>query len=120
MNKNNTAKTVLVISVGFSILFFLFDYRWALNTALIVGILGVLSNRVCDFIDFLWMRLAKVLSFIVPNILLCAIFYFFLFPLAVLSKVFGNKNNLQLRNNNGTLWVNKTAEINKNSFEKMW
>ena len=120
MKKNNSVKTVLVISVGFGILFFVFDYNWALIIALLVGVIGVISNKACDFIDFLWMRLAKVLSFIVPNILLCVVFYFFLFPLAVLSRIFGNKNNLLLRNNKGSLWVNKTAEINKNSFEKMW
>ena len=118
-SKNNSAKTVLVITVGFGILFLIFDFKWALHTALIVGVLSVLSNRICDFIDFLWMKLAKVLSFIVPNILLSIIFYLFLFPLAVLSKIFG-KNNLQLKNRNGTIWVNKTAEIYKSSFEKMW
>jgi len=119
-NKNNPTKTVLVISVGFGLLFFVFGFRWALHTALIVGVLGIISNRACDLIDFLWMKLAKILSFIVPNILLSIIFYFFLFPLAVLSGIFGSKNNLQLRNSSDTLWVNKMAKIDKGSFEKMW
>lgn len=115
--KNNSVKTVLMISVVFHILFFLFDFRWALNIALVVGIMGVISNRISDFIDFLWMKLAKALSFVVPNILLSVIFYFFLFPLSILSKIFGNKDSLQLKNRNETLWVNK---IDKSSFEKMW
>jgi len=118
--KNNTVKTVLIISVGFGILFLLFDAIWALYTSLIIGVLGIISNRSAQAIDHLWMKLAKILSFIVPNILLSIVFYLFLFPIAVLSKIFGNKNALQLENNNATLWINKNAQTEKSSFEKMW
>jgi hypothetical protein len=95
--KSNSAKTVLIISIGFTVVFLLFESKWALNTAIIVGLLGIISNKICDVIDFLWMKLAKVLSFIVPNILLSIIFYLFLFPIAVLSRLFGNKTGLQLK-----------------------
>ncbi len=118
--KNNPVKTVLIISVGFGIIFFLFDLKWALNTSLIVGVLGVISNNVCKAIDFLWMRLAKILSLIVPNILLSIIFYLLLFPIAILSKIFNAKYTLQLKNNSETVWLNKNTEFDKASFEKMW
>jgi len=61
--KNNAVKTVLIISTGFGFIFFLFDLEWALYTSLIIGALGVISNNASKAIDFLWMRLAKVLSF---------------------------------------------------------
>jgi hypothetical protein len=118
--KNNSAKTVLIISTGFLIVFFVFNFKWALDTALIVGILGIISNKISVAIDFLWMKLAKVLSFIVPNILLSVIFYCFLFPIAILSKVLGNKNGLQLKNRSNSLWIKKNIQIEKVSFEKMW
>lgn len=119
-NKNNSVKTVLIISVGFGIVFLLFNLKWALNTALIIGILGIISNKICNLIDFLWMKLATILSFIIPNILLSVIFYLFLFPIATLSKIFSAKYTLQLKNSSETVWVNKNAKLDKASFEKMW
>ncbi len=117
---NNPVKTVLIISVGFGIIFFFLDLRWALNTSLIIGLLGLISDRISKLIDFLWMKLAKVLSFIVPNILLSIIFYLFLFPFAILSRVFSSKSTLMLKNNKNSLWVDKNTSMDKVSFEKMW
>ena len=118
--KNNATKTVLIISVGFGVIFFVFDLRWTLHTSLIVGFLGLISNKISTFIDFLWMKLAKILSFIVPNILLSIIFYLFLFPIATLSKVFGSNRTLRIKNRADTLWVDKNKQIERVSFEKMW
>jgi len=119
-NKDNSIKTVLVISVGFSIMYVLFDYKWSLNTAIIIGVLGIISNNISNAIDYLWLKLAKVLSFIVPNILLSLVFYLILFPIATLSRIFGNKNALQLKNSTDSLWLIRNNQIEKASFEKMW
>ena len=118
--KNNSTKTVLIITVGFTIVFLIFRFEWVLITSIIVGVLGILSNKISIAIDFLWMKLTKILSFIVPNILMSAIFYFFLTPIAIMSKIFGNKNALQLKKTNDSLWVDKNSQIEKVSFEKMW
>tara|TARA_B100000787_G_C16173645_1_gene287802 strand:- start:25 stop:393 length:369 start_codon:yes stop_codon:yes gene_type:complete len=118
--KNNSTKTVLIITVGFTIVFLIFRFEWVLITAIIVGVLGILSNKISIAIDFLWMKLTNILSFIVPNILMSAIFYFFLTPIAIMSKIFGNKNALQLKKTNDSLWVDKNSQIEKVSFEKMW
>ena len=118
--KNNSTKTVLIITVGFTIVFLIFRFEWVLNTAIILGALGILSNKISNAIDFLWMKLTNILSFILPNILMSAIFYFFLTPIAIISKIFGNKNALQLKKTNDSLWVDKNPQIEKVSFEKMW
>lgn len=118
--KNNPIKTVLTISVGFGIIFLFSNLSWSLYTSLIIGVLGLSSNKIAGWLDFLWMKIAKVLSFIVPNILLCAIFYLVLFPLAFLSRIFGNNDSLQLKGKSATLWVNTSTQNDKNTFEKMW
>ena len=94
--------------------------RWSLNTAIIIGVSGIISNKISNAIDYLWMKLAKVLSFIVPNILLSLVFYLILFPIATLSRIFGNKNALQLKNSTDSLWLISNDHIGKPSFEKMW
>jgi hypothetical protein len=106
----NPTNTVLTITVGFVIIFLVFQWKWALTVSLIVGIAGLISNTLSRYIDFVWMQLAKVLSYIVPNILLSAIFYLFLFPIALLSRLFGKKDPMLLKNRQTTAYkeVNKT------------
>ena len=66
------------------------------------------------------MKLTMVLALIVPNILLGAIFYLFLFPIALLSRVFGKKDPMRLKNSSSTVWVEKNAGFDAPSFEKPW
>jgi hypothetical protein len=61
-----------------------------------------------------------VLSLIIPNILLSAIFFFILFPLSVLSKIFGEKDPLHLKNSSGSLFKDKNKIFDKKSFEHPW
>jgi len=118
--KSNPTKTVLVIAVGFLIIYFFSGWKWALNVSLIVGVLGLLSDYLAEKIDYLWMKLTWVLSMIVPNILLSLIFYIFLTPIALLSKVFGEKNQLSLKNTQDSLFKDNTKPFDKTSFEKTW
>ena len=86
------------------------------------GILAdeVSVNSLAEKIDFLWMKLAWVLSLIIPNILLSAIFYLFLFPIALLSRIFGNNDPLHLKNKGDSNYVDNEKEFDKASFEKPW
>lgn len=115
--KINPSKTVLTISIGFLIVFILTKFNWALITALGVGLAGVFSDYLSEKIDFIWGLLTKLLSYIVPNILLTLVFFLFLFPIAVLARVFGRKDPLKLKNNSTTMYVEHEAEITPASFE---
>lgn len=118
--KSEPAKTVLTITVGFLVIFLITKLKWMLLVALVVGLIGILSTYLGKQIDFLWMKLTWVLGKIVPNILLSVIFYLFLFPVALLSRVFGKKNLLNLKNTQESLFKEKGKAFDKASFEKPW
>lgn len=121
MNKPQTPiKTVLTILIGFLILYLLTRNEAMLYIALIVGLAGVLSPYLRQKIDFLWMKLAYLLSLIVPNILLTIIFYCILFPIALLSRVFGKKDPLQLKNTSDSTFIKLEKTFDKAHFEKPW
>jgi predicted ferric reductase len=120
LQKTDPIKTVLVITVGMLIVFALTQWKWAFNAAVIVGLLGLLSSFIAKQIDYLWMKLAWVLSLIVPNILLSLIFYLLLTPIALLSRVFGEKNQLNLKNKTDSLFKDYNKVFDKPSFEKPW
>jgi ABC-type dipeptide/oligopeptide/nickel transport system permease subunit len=118
--KSNPAKTVLTISVGFLIVYVSTKMKWALTVSLLVGLIGVLSGYLSEKIEFVWMKLTWVLSKIVPNLLLGFIFYVFLFPIAVISRLFGAKDPMQLKNSTDSVFRDHKKDFTKATFENPW
>jgi hypothetical protein len=117
---SNPVKTVLIITVGFLIVYMVTKRPWAIKVSVLIGLLGLVSEYLAKKIDFFWMKLTWVLSLIIPNILLTLIFYFMLTPIALLSKLFGNKNQLTLKNTEQSLFKDCKKDFDKASFEKPW
>ncbi len=118
--KSDTSKSsILIISMGFLILFLIFSWKWAIFVSLIVGIVGIISNTLSRMIEWGWMKLARLLSYIIPSILLGIVFYLVLFPLSLISKLF-IRDPLMLLNKHNTYFIDTKKEFNKKSFEKTW
>lgn len=119
--KHNSSKTILTIVGGLLIIHLLTQIKLWLTIALVLAIIGILSNYLSQKIEFLWKKLSWILSLIIPNILLGLLFYLFLFPIALISKLFGQKDPLFLKNGRpSTYRVRKQTGFGKESFEKMW
>lgn len=119
MKKDTTTSTMLVISMGFLTIYLLFSLNWSVYVALTVGVIGVFSNSLSRKIEWLWMQLSRVLSHIVPTILLTAIFYLILFPLSLLSKLF-TKDPLMLSNKHESYFVKIEKTYEKKGLENIW
>ena len=118
--KTGPTKTVLTISVGFVVLYLITKWNWAILIALMVGLIGIFSTHLSKMIDSLWMKLTWFLNLILPNILLGAIFFLLLFPIAVLSRLFGKNDPLNLKNKTASTFRNSNKQFDKASFEKPW
>ena len=57
---------------------------------------------------------------IIPKVLLSIIFYLVLTPLALLSKLIGEKDPMQIRKPTSSLFKEATPLVSKESFKKMW
>ena len=119
MKTNSSHATILTISMGFLILHLLFSWEWAVIVSLVVGITGLMSSYLSRKIEWAWMKIAKLLGYIIPNILLSIVYYLLLFPLSVLSKL-SNKDPLMLSGEYPTYFIDIKKEIDKKSFEKIW
>lgn len=116
----NPAKTVLIITLGFGILFLVTKHNWMLYVGLGVGILGAVSAFLAEKIDWIWTKIGWLFSQIVPNIIMTIIFYLVLTPTAVLSRLLGKKDPMDLKNNASSLFKTKGTTFTKESFEKPW
>jgi ABC-type Fe3+ transport system permease subunit len=119
MEKDNSKSTILIITVGFLILHLAFSLYWAGIVALIVGITGIVSSYLSAKINWAWMKLSQFLSYIIPNIVLSIVFFLFLYPISLLSKLF-NKDQLMLSKKYDSYFIDVNKEMDKKSFEKMW
>ena len=118
--KSEPLKTVLTIAMGFIFVFYATHLKSFILVSFIIGIAGLASDYLAVKIDWLWMKLTYILSLIVPNILLSVIFYVFLFPMALLSRLIGKKDPLMLKKGLKTTFVTVNKSFEKNIFEKSW
>lgn len=118
---SNPTKTVLVITVGFVVLFWISKQDVMLYIALGVGALGGISDFFAEKIDWLWTKLGWLLSLIVPNIIMTLVFFLVLTPTAFLSRLFGKSDPLDVKNTQSSLFKEKeNRSYSKESFEKPW
>lgn len=120
IQKTEPIKTMLTITVGFMVIFMVTKINLFLLIALIVGLIGMFSTFLAEKVDYIWMKLTWILGMIVPNIVLTIIFYFFLFPVAIFSRIFGKKNTMHLKNTDKSLFKDKNKSFDKASFENPW
>ena len=118
--KTEPIKTILIIVLGLIILHLKFQMVFILYVALFICIGGVISSKLRKAIDFIWMKLAWVLSLIIPNIILSIIFYFILFPVAIIAKLFRNKNGIVLKNEQNSFFKDVNKEFKRDTFKTPW
>ena len=118
--RKNPTITVLTISVGFIVLYLITKWDWTIPAALAIGLIGIFSTYLSRKIDYLWMKLAWLLSLITQNVLLCIVFFMLLFPIALLSRLFGKKDPLILKNTAESNFKNSNRQFDKVSLEKPW
>lgn len=119
MKKEKNLETILTIAVGFMVLFFVFEKKELLYAALGIGLTGMFSDFLSSKISWAWFKLAEILGTFVPKILLGIVFYFLLFPIALLSRI-GNKDPLKLKRGYASYYSDRTKEFKKEDFEKTW
>lgn len=114
--KSNPSKTILVIISGLFVFYFFYKINLILNIILILCLIGVFSSYLTRKIEILWFKIAYILGLIIPNIVLGIIFYFFLFPIALLYRI-NSKDPLHKKNDSKTIFRDVNKSFEKQSFD---
>ena len=116
----NNYKSTLTIIIGFILMSNYFNYKPLFIFGIFIGLIAIFSEKVNDKIIWTWNKLAEVLGLIMPNVLLTIVFYLFLTPLALLSRINNKKNPLQLKNNTNSTFISQRKQFTPESLEKIW
>jgi len=120
MSKHDRFKTILVIVTGLLGLSFLFDLPLLPRIALVLGLAAVFIPVAAKAIEWLWMKIALMLGWTNSKILLSAIYFGFLMPLAILSRFF-TKDPLAIKGKNiPTLFVDRNHSFKKDDLTNIW
>jgi hypothetical protein len=96
MAERKDLEAQLVIVIGFLALSFLFDQVIFGQIALTLGLVFLISEKLSKAVLRLWWKIAHLLGWINTRILLGLVFYIFLFPIALFSRLF-TKDPLSLK-----------------------
>lgn len=78
----------LVMVTGFLALSYIFRAPFLAHTALVLGLIFLLSGMLSAFILRIWWKLAHILGWINSRILLSAVFFLLLLPISLISRLF--------------------------------
>lgn len=87
LTREKQLEVILTISLGLIVLFFISKNKYVLFASLAVGALGLLSDKVSFGISSLWLKFGEILGAVTSKIILSAIFFLVLVPVALLSKI---------------------------------
>ncbi len=103
------------------ILFFKGHTIWVyfIAAALLFAVTGLVCPKILAPIEWAWMKFAKILGFIVTNILLTITFYVLITPLGLIIRLFGKDLLLIKRSKKAdSYWIVVDSEGSKSSADK--
>ncbi len=107
----------LVISAGLIVVGIIKDIDLYFYIAAGLALFSVLIPFVATIISYTWQGIGIALGFVVSKIVLGAVFYFFLFPISLLQKLFSRKRSISNKREI-TYWISK--EKTNINFSKPW
>ncbi|MCI5055016.1 MAG: SxtJ family membrane protein [Flavobacteriales bacterium] len=119
MDKVKRKESILVICLGFIGLFLLSDRMFFLYISLSIGVLSMLSSWLEEKIVWIWFQIGHGLGWVNSKILLTAVFFLIVVPLAFINKLFG-KQVITLKKGGSTYYSQRNHEYSKKDLENIW
>jgi len=116
---DSPVSTMLALSMVLLLLYFIFAWQWATVVSFVLGCTGIFSQYLSKIIAKFWLKSSQIMGRIISSLLLSIIFYFFLWPLAALSKLFV-KDPLMLSGKYNSYFIDMRKDYKKKDFEKPW
>ena len=110
---------MLVFTLVLIILFLSYKNVKFLYAALVIGAIALFMPALSRKIHDLWMKFAEVLGMVMNKVILGLVFFIFLVPVALLSRVF-RKNPLKVTKEKTSYFSERNFTYTKKSLEHLW
>ena len=119
MKETEKLKALLVIVSGLLVFYLIFDKAWLVYTATGVGVISLMIPALGTLLIKGWFKLAELLGWVNSRIILSVVYFIFLLPLALLSRL-SKKNPLSLKRQEASLFHNRDHKYSKEDLENIW
>jgi len=113
-------ETCLVISTGLLIAYFFFHQPALLYVAAAIGIIGAFFDGIAKWVHWLWYKIAEVMGAVMSRVLLSLIFFGFLFPIALVYRLFSGDGLQLTKKEDGSYWMERGKVFGKGDLKDMW
>lgn len=113
-------QSVLVITVGCALLYFIMNWRLAAVMAVFTGISGLFIPPLARWITEGWLAWARILGWINTRIILTIVFFLVLTPLALLRRLFQRSPMRTLDRSAASHWTVREHTFSSADLEKPW
>ncbi|MCW5906959.1 MAG: hypothetical protein KIS94_03805 [Chitinophagales bacterium] len=124
LNREKELEVILTICVGLLVVYFFTkqQYNWLIVVAIVLGLAGAFSKTLTAKIAWLWIKIGEAMGFVMSKVILSLIFFGFLLPVALLSRLFsGGKDSLQLkRKATGSYYTERNHTYQAKDLENVW
>ena len=123
LTREKELETILTICVAMVVIFLLSKqhHKYWLTISVVLGLIGMFSKYLTTKIAWAWMKLSEGMGAVSSKIILSIIFFVFLFPIAMLSRLFGTKSSLQLRKPEGeSYYFVRNHKFEAKDLENVW
>jgi hypothetical protein len=118
--QSDTSKTILVIVTGLLALSLFLKVPALAFVSVGIGGISILFPYMAKGVEWLWFKLAFVLGWINTRILLSVVYFIFLLPISLVSRLFV-KDPLQLkRKTSASIYTSRTHTYKKTDLENIW
>ncbi len=119
-NKHNTPyEALLAIVTALVLVYWFTELRIFLNIALVLALAGLLVKAVARGVDWLWQKLTGALGWVSSRLLLGAVFFLFLTPIAWLYRLFTG-DPLKLRRQKDSYFFVREQEYEGKDLRHPW
>jgi hypothetical protein len=123
LTREKELETILVLCVFLVILFFVnkAHHKYFLTLSVVLGLVGIFSKYLTSKIAWAWMKLSEMMGVVMNKVILGIVFFIFLFPIALLSRVFSKKDSLQLKKTDGpSYYFERNYKFEAKDLENTW
>jgi hypothetical protein len=123
LTREKELETILTICVALVVIFLLSKqhHKYWLTISVVLGLTGMFSKYLTSKIAWAWMKLSEGMGAVTSKIILSIIFFVFLFPIAMLSRLFGSKSSLQLKKPEGdSYYFMRNHKFEAKDLENVW
>jgi hypothetical protein len=113
-------KTILVIVTGLLVICYITENHYFFLAAAVIGLVSLVVPVAGRYIVFGWTKIGEGLGWVNGRIILSAIFFLFLTPIALLYRL-TKKNPLNLKKDNSpSLFHERNHTYNKKDLKNVW